>query len=202
MTKTGKPSPQSTTPKAFDVFRPGRTKASPTSRPVIVGHNKSVQDSTVTDKPPTQIVGEPRYNHIMDSHDKVEVATPTDEEHATYTFVSDDANETTMPEKDAQTHGEKPDEPGRLPEPSQAEANRGTHKQAEVNEAATEAGELAITHDAVVAFHKPSKGRQAFKIFGIVVAAVVVCVALFDVLLDAGVVKPTTNIPHTHFFNK
>lgn len=38
-------------PKAFDVFKPGKVRASSTSRPVIVGHRPQVQDSTVVEKP-------------------------------------------------------------------------------------------------------------------------------------------------------
>lgn len=38
------------TPKAFDVFKPGKTGASPTSRPVILGPKQTAKDTTLTGK--------------------------------------------------------------------------------------------------------------------------------------------------------
>lgn len=45
-----RPNPRPTSPKTFDVFKPGKGRPSPTSRPVIVSHQPKVQDHTVVEK--------------------------------------------------------------------------------------------------------------------------------------------------------
>ena len=42
--------PRPTAPQTFDVFKPGKGRPSPTSRPVITGHQPHVQDHTVVEK--------------------------------------------------------------------------------------------------------------------------------------------------------
>lgn len=63
-------------PKVFDVMRPDKVQASPTSRPVIVGHKPAVQDSTLTDKPSS--LDAPANNHrpLLDSQEKVTIEPP------------------------------------------------------------------------------------------------------------------------------
>lgn len=62
-------------PKIFDVMRPGKAPASPTSRPVIMGHKSIAQDSTLTDK--SSPLDAPAHNRpLMDSAEKVAIEPP------------------------------------------------------------------------------------------------------------------------------
>jgi hypothetical protein len=112
-------------PKAFDVFRPGKTPTSSTSRPLIVGHKPKVQDSTLTDKP-SKIVSVSSGKSLMDPQDKVTVAppNPTAEDTANSTPVTLEAPAPQQPEEPAAAGTAEapapPEMPGAEPEPVEA----------------------------------------------------------------------------------
>jgi hypothetical protein len=57
-----------TNPKVMDVSKPGKTKVTPTSRPVIVGRGRSVKDATVNESLPAEIADESTSKRIKIGH--------------------------------------------------------------------------------------------------------------------------------------
>jgi hypothetical protein len=127
---------QHNSPKAFDIFRPGKMPSSPTSRPIITGHKPAVKDVTITDKPRMTDVGddtdEQKKPPMMDPHDKVNVepeaheAGPQDEvvpAETTETSESADLEELVLQSDDDKADAPiPPEEPATQDEEPAAEA--------------------------------------------------------------------------------
>lgn len=67
--------------KVFDVIRPGKIPASPTSRPVIVKHQPAIQDDQLIPGAPPLHASDPAQKHpLMDAKQKVELKPLSSEE--------------------------------------------------------------------------------------------------------------------------
>jgi hypothetical protein len=207
-------------PKAFDVFKPGKSMASPTSRPVIARHRPPVQDSTLTNKPGKPVSNARTGEESTDPYEKVDI-TPSESTSGesavpdTVPEPSAGAQEQTQPiEPNDQQEAKLPDES--LPEPlSVAEPAIGEPASAPF-EAATSVPDADIvapeedtvaatpivdTSKVVVSHHKRS-GRPVLKAFLVLFVLLVLAVAAFDVLLDAGVIDIGKNLPHTNLIGR
>src|SRR2546421_10049847 len=60
--------------KVFDVMRPGKAPASPSSRPVVIGHKPEAQEAQAS----VSGVGEPERRPLLDGRRKIEI-NPTDD---------------------------------------------------------------------------------------------------------------------------
>jgi len=107
-------------PRVMDVSKPGRSKPSQTSRPIIVGHGPMAKDPTVVDdkldNEPTAVPGE-----------KPEITTAVS--HKKITPLSDDEKPAEDDEsKDEEAKDEK-DEPAAKPDEDDAEAKKSEDKE-------------------------------------------------------------------------
>jgi hypothetical protein len=208
-------------PKAFDIFKPGKTAASPNSRPIIVGHNPPVQDSTLTEKPSSE--AESQHNHpLMDPQDKVTVQPPAnDEAPPTEGRLSADEPDAKSPESATSTpsspDSESPAESQAQPEPVAPEQIASQNDQPAFAEspkglslAIDAAPQDAPQHDAesaidsaqiVVSHHAISGKNRWLKPLLIGLLVLVLALVTLDLVLDVGTWKPARNVPHTHFFS-
>lgn len=76
LNKPGKPKTPQTHKKVFDVMRPGKAPASPTSRPVIVGHKPPVADDQFVPTPHQRIMHDPSEKRPLMDPDKKIGLTP------------------------------------------------------------------------------------------------------------------------------
>jgi hypothetical protein len=216
-------------PKVFDVTRPGHTPASPTSRPVIVGHHSKVQDSTLTDKP-SGFLGEQSDNPMMDAHDKVDLrpsaeaasSNPESKSVAPTAPIETQLPVDAAPEppRPSVTATSAPPEAvpavvGATAPPTGSAETPPNHNESPIGIAAPEPEKDSLAYaaapmpepgvptqqDVVVSHHAgPKVGRRSWpKILIGSVIILVLAAAALDILLDAGVWKPAANIPHTHF---
>jgi len=237
MPKKHSPPKAKPTPKAFDVFRPGKALASPTSRPVIAGHKPVVHDSTVTNKPRKPMAKARNGDELLDSHDKVtipppaavepapespvpQLATPTEpvippvEEKPTELTTQAEAEPEVPVEPSLQLTADEPDAPA-YQEPEQTLITQTEESVSPVPEqpepapgAATPDQDATIPDEPVVdpaqivvSHHKPV-GQSKWKGVFVVLLIIILAAVAADVLLDAGVWTPNSNIPHTHFLNR
>ncbi len=186
--------------KVFDVRRPGRAPASSTSRPLIVGHKPQINDPSVT------VNGVGLRRPLLDPRQKIAVSSPGNDPQqpvqAAGKLAAAGVAASVADQKAPQAtpYGFEPAEITPMPAPSSLPQKPANMEVAPVSgEDALLAGlpAPAIKEEQVmVSPHIPRQG-SAWKIVVAILVLVLLVVAAFDVLLDAGFLE--WNIPHTHF---
>jgi hypothetical protein len=208
--------PQQDTPKAFDIFRPGKTPPSATSRPVIAGQHPPVHDSTLTEKPPAEPVQHDRQ--LMSPHEKITIQPPADTEAA----QAESAPATGVPDQQQSPREVEPTPPiagnepptGLAGHPSSAIAEPSTTPGSQPPEKSQIADytaasdeplppESAATVDPaqiVISHHTGTGKRRWLRISFMILLVLVVAAITVDIVLDTGLWNSAPNIPHTHLF--
>lgn len=208
-----------TAPKAFDVFPPGKTAATATSRPVIIGRQPKTHDSTLTDKP-SDMASAPDENKILDSQDKItiepvaapESSSSVPEESTAEEFAPAEATSAQASHQSEPTAGPEPAAGSNELAPAESEIpaaeshsviNQTAVPLSPANETVPNEPEISvhqtqqtITNQPIISHHEIR--RHWVKPFIIVVLVLMFCLIALDITLDAGILK-TTAIPHTHF---
>lgn len=192
----------------FDVVRPGRTPASPTSRPVV-NNQRPVQDTSVTVGPPTAPRG------LMDSKQQVSITPP-----AGFT-PSPSAAPRPAPAPAPQPHPQPvvvsstaplPQNPSAQPavwqQPVQSQPQTQQHFQQDVGEAAV-VGQVAQPgviqpetlpqHDQQAPVPHQPHHRSVWSEVLAIVAIVLLILVILNILVDADILD--LPIPHTNFFD-
>jgi hypothetical protein len=207
--------------KVFDVVRPGNTAASANSRPTIIGHQPHIQDD--------QLVSERASNPSSDTstllthHEATIETTVPDHDDANGTLSPPPVSGPAVPtepvvEEQTAAPVEQETEPEAVPQVS-SEGDKETDPQTNPSEPSHLAvGHTAVmestssaepapapmtgitTGQAIISDHKTkSKTGKRLLIFLLIIILLVV---VADILLDAGIIKTTLNLPHTHFITK
>lgn len=226
MKPTNKTPGTPTTPtsgKIFDVARPGRSLATPTSKPVIVGHKPQVQDPMMAH----DIDDERR---LLGGHNRVSVA-PLDE--GAETPLAAAVPESPAPSEEPVTPSMAPVEAAQEPlastpsnesepEPAPADAVAPQQEPTPPPEPVTplsvpaapapvqpkpladdlldddaDTTDPALMPEAVVSHHHHGGGALKSVLVALFILLIIGAI-IFDILLDAGFV--VLDIPHTHFF--
>ncbi len=229
-------------PKAFDVFLPGKAPASATSRPVITTNKPLVKDSTLADKPSHPAVeepmpavdSEPRLDITADSFKEIDDAqtnnlaaigdagpqslnlpddglrTQSDELQSAPSTNADETD--TLRDIEAETESSTTVEAGHaggsaepvseVPDPGVADAivPAAEPDTATDNSDAAVDEQISGQHDEFIVSHHRKSRRGLRWLIAVIVVIILVAVAV-DVLLDAGIWKPSSNIPHTNFLS-
>ncbi|HUC89669.1 MAG TPA: hypothetical protein VMR45_02620 [Patescibacteria group bacterium] len=215
--------PQPYTPrKVFDVHRPGRAPASPTSRPLITGHKPVIRDPAVT------VNGVAEHRSLMDSKQKVQidvagaavkqaediVEKSTESQPvavkpsvqpvnlASVSATTPISAPTPAPVKESQPEAPKPKSPSSPPDPSKELKDLGYVNMPTANEDALlddlPSPDIQEVQQPAISHHMPRK-HTALKVIIAIVVALLIATLVTDVLLDAGFLE-WRNIPHTRFF--
>jgi hypothetical protein len=203
--------------KYFDVRRPGKSPAEPSSRPLIVGHKPTVQDESIGGASlPINHAASKQY--LMNSSGRVNIqrADPVDarppldtaelEMHNNKQVAAPMAQPASDPSL-APTEAAQPKAPD-TPVPATLSKKEALNVGAVATEATVgKAGELTalekeasaeeISYDVVVSKHK--KHASAWFVVLNIIMLLILLVAAADILLDTNVIK-LTGIPHTDFF--
>lgn len=216
--------------KIDDVKRPEKVTPSATSRPILVSGQASapadpmmvpaggdtpegeavqvMNHSAKTIMPPSELTAqnpiEDEPKPATDSEEKAEPAAET-----ASTAVAEKPAET-KPEKPAETPPEAPAEPepsdrvtasvedrdpdAALSAEESAAVEARVKREAELEELIT-SGKYAVPIDAV----QRRRSRMHTIILGLL--ALLLAVALIDVITDAGIIDLPSSVPHTHFFS-
>lgn len=222
-----KPNPA---PKAFDVFKPGKALAPPTSRPVITGRKPAVRDAMFTDKPGKLVPNARSDRKLLDPADNVTVPTSADEAAPESPVpqppVSIDLPVQSNVEESAQDQvADEPESPTEtssspVPESTEEPAEKGSgfndststapsdeQVPPEVTVDKGDSGQVPTPAPAVdmsrvvVSHHKPVGGSK-WKGVTVILVIVLLVAATIDAALDAGIWTPNYNIPHTHFLSR
>ncbi len=189
----------------FDIRRPGRAPASPTSRPVISGHKPLVQDTFSG----TGGIGEarpllnPKQSVTIQpaaSEEKIEQSSPPIAHEASNTPPAQadiTADVSGTPDNSPTAEAARPaSEPISTPLSPPA---RAVDESASVPD--TVAGTAAPTIDrGEVIVSRLSNSTSLLKLSLIILVIIAVGVVALDIMLDAGLFN-FSGVPHTHFFS-
>lgn len=189
----------------FDVVRPGRTPASPTSRPVV-NNQRPVQDTSVTVGPPAA----PR--DLMDTKQQVNITPPAD-----FTPPPPAAPrpapapapqpEPTVVSSPAPLPQNPPVQPTVWQQPVQSQPQPQQHFQQDVGEAAV-VGQVAqpgiiqpeaMQQDQQTQAPHQSHHRSVWSEVLAIMAIILLILVILNILVDADVLN--LPIPHTNFFD-
>jgi hypothetical protein len=221
-----KPVKTATTGTVFDVKRPGRAPLQSTSRPLIVGHKSVVRDPLTTGKhdphplqrqkvtitPPPEAKPEPETKPVGDAAsaelaavaaelttqpDSPKQGTVSPKEDAAQpspgTSVAPPPSKSEEAPKDyvpASTAPVIPVEPEKKQKPLTPELRRQMEEAVKNNPSAPDPEGVVVSGE-----HGPI---NFFKVFLWFLAVIVLVVIVGDLLLDAGTITTSMNIPHTH----
>lgn len=191
--------------KIFDVARPGRSPASSTSRPLIVGHKPQVRDPAVT------VNGVGYRRPLMDPRQKVNVdtnaAAPPQVIQPSQISQAGPASVQTgviaapiAPSAPSVPSAPSAPAPAPAPQSTTIPGQPGAPIQPILHDDALLDNLPAPNIDEeqiVMSAHMPRQSGAVWSIVLTVVAVVLVAFLVLDILLDAGFLD--WNIPHTHF---
>jgi hypothetical protein len=176
-----------------------------TNRPVIadpmVVHAPESADDAVVSQTVNRTVRVIKPMTLQGTDDK-----PTSTETDTNTDVSEQTVPSVVPEQVAGSNPVSLDQvPPTTDEPmsrdNEAEAEHAKTQLAEAEVARQqELDTLIVSGKYVVPIGAVSRRRSRMYIMVLCVIGLLLAALLFDVILDAGIVKLSKNIPHTHFF--
>jgi hypothetical protein len=202
--------------KIADIKGPNKVLPSATARPIIVGNGPALtNDPMMTpggpekkDEAPTETLSHTakvlvpvstspsqQAPETVETSEKPEaLPTESDSSEPTPGTESDAAETPTVAIKEESTEEDlDPEATKTAAEAAVAEAK--TKREAEL-EAIIESGKYAVPINAV------QRKRSRITTILLCVLAVVLLVALLDVVADVGVIKLPSSVPHTHFFSK
>lgn len=197
------------TKKVFDVRRPGKAPASPTSRPVITGHKPPVADDQFVPTP-TKSADDADERALMDANQKITL-TPVTEHESPPTPAPEVADS-----QPPQTTPQQVDEPKPTPEhiaieqvvetPTEPTPAVPQSQQPEPvdpllapieDETLLDNTGAPVVGQAVISHHKKHR-TKAWEWMVIVLLMVLLAAVAVNFLLDAGVIRPGFDIPHTN----
>ena len=192
------PSPAAQNGKVFDVVRPGKVPASPTSRPVIVGHAPPVKDDQIIAKTD---VGPQLMSHKHPFALQAPTAAPDAQQP-----IEEAAAPSSLPSPESVAVASTVAMPTD-PEPAPASANAPAPlvtaddlKSAGMAEdhLLSETGAPMLDH-AIVSHHK--RPKRIWQILAILLIILLFAAFIANFLLDAGVIDSNLGIPHTNFIS-
>ena len=206
--------------KVFDVRRPGKAPASPTSRPVVAGHKPKAQAAQAS----VSGVGAPERPVMMDSKKKIEIKPPTGADNGVSTAPTVGWRPQTNPMPDreevkpapAAPIAQKP-APASAPAPAESDDQPAPHPAQDVAAKPAPAATFQPVafgqdpddpvqstaapdiehHQAVVSQHKT--GGSAWHTILLILVILILAAVAADILVDADVIKAPAGIPHTDF---
>lgn len=189
--------------KVFDVVRPGKVLASPTSRPVIVGQKPITQDDQFVTPPDRQLMEHKQMDNLSAPSTPQAVTLPAAPEPTVP--VEPAANERI--DLPSSTFEEKPTPQGiavaqTVSVPDQEIQPSVTHDPvmeqaiAEADEKLLSDSSAPLIDQAIISQHVSPK--RTVKIVLLVLVIILLLVVIVDLLLDANLLK-LNGIPHTRF---
>lgn len=204
--------------KVFDVMRPGRTPADPTSKPVIA--RPQVQDPNIT----VNGIGESRKIEVFSgAHRQPPIEVPNDEQQEAQLESAEAAVANARPEPahpldaspDLLPSQPQPEVPAPVESGSAGDPLLQTPEEDLSDVAASMRSESGYSvpvspagmppgstegQGVVVSDHPPHSGSRA-KVIVLLVVILLLGLAIFDILLDAGFFV-LNGVPHTTFFTE